>query len=130
MRSTITLCRAGMAMAIALFSLNAQAADTDQTREFVDLMSRYMSLVDQVVAATSSEEASVFLAIEGIYEVYEKRKDAPGAIAHFERLLDQHGDHRVIRTMLRLKIADIHKETGEADKVLEQLDLIITETLR
>ncbi len=130
MKSTLTLCRAGMVFALSVFSINAQAANNDQTREFVDLMSRYMSLVDQVVAATSSEEASVFLAIEGIYEVYEKKKDAPGAIAHFERLLKQHGDRQAIRTMLRLKISDIYKETGEADKVLEQLDLIIAETLR
>ncbi len=118
-----------LALLACLPFTTAQAQNPGQAREFVSLMSDYMSLVDQVVAASGNEEAAVFMAIEGIYEVYEHGKDAPGAIRHFERLLEEYGDNRTVRTMLRLKMRDIYKEIGQPDKVLEQLDLIIAENL-
>jgi len=99
----------------------------DETQQFVALMSQYLTLTDQAVNVAKSPDASVFLAIEGIYEIYEQRRDAPGAVKHLVRLLDQYGSNQAVRNMIRLKLRDIYKETNDAEKALEQLELIIRE---
>ncbi len=105
----------------------APASAQEDSQEMVDLMNSYLTLADRVVDAAERPQAAIFMAIEGIYEIYEKRRDAPGAVRHLSKILDQHPNDRVVRNLVRLKLSDIYKETGEPDKALEQMDLIIVE---
>ncbi len=112
------------ALASTLLVAPAQAADEE---DFLLLMNQYLTLGNAVVDTAERPEAAVFLAIEGIFEVYEQRRDAPSAVQHFERLLREHGSNQTVRNLIRFKLRDIYKETGQSDKALEQLDLIVAE---
>ncbi len=116
-----------LSLSLALGAGAATAADEQEAQKFVTLMSNYLSLADQVVSIANRQDAAIFLALEGIFEVYEQRKDAPGAVAHLNRILDTHAQDRVVRNLVRFKLRDIYKETGQTDKALEQLELIIKE---
>lgn len=105
----------------------AQGPGPEEGHKFVQLMSDYLQLADQVVGIAGRKDAAVFLALEGIFEIYEQRHDAPGAIRHYERLLDEYGKDPTVRNLIRMKLREIYKKTGQADKALEQLDLIIHE---
>ena len=106
------------------------ASAAGEQEAFVDLMNQYLALGNAVVDTAERPEAAIFLAIEGIFEVYEQRRDAPNAIQHFERLLREHGENQTVRNLIRFKLRDIYKETGQSDKALEQLDLIVAENAR
>jgi len=127
-RSTVILSTflAGM-LALSSSAAEAQQPGSEESRQYVSLMSDYLSLADQVVDIARDRETAVFLALEGIFEVYEQRHDAPGAVRHYERLLEEHGSNATVRNLIRLKLRDIYKNTGQADKALEQLELIIAE---
>lgn len=132
---TIRWIRAGKSLlastAITAAVLAAPGAGAAGDQEaFVDLMNQYLALGNAVVDTAERPEAAIFLAIEGIFEVYEKRRDAPNAIQHFERLLREHGENQTVRNLIRFKLRDIYKETGQSDKALEQLDLIVAENAR
>lgn len=115
---------------LALFASPLLAQDQDDPAAFVELMSGYLGLSERVVAMASSPEASVYLAIEGIVEIYEQRRDGPGAVAHLKRILDQHGSNQAVRNIVHLKLRDVYKETGDAKAALAQLDQIIAENAR
>ena len=120
--------RGGWLAALGLATLLAAVpAGAGEEEQFLALMNSYLTLGNTVVDTAERPEAAVFLAIEGIFEVYEKRRDAPGAVKHFERLLEEHGENLTVRNLIRLKLRDIYKETGQTDKALEQLDLIVAE---
>ena len=108
----------------------AAPAKADDEEDFLLLMNQYLALGNAVVDTAERPEGAIFLAIEGIFEVYEQRRDAPSAIKHFERLLEEHGDNQTVRNLIRFKLRDIYKETGQSDKALEQLDLIVAENAR
>ena len=105
----------------------ASATDEEEAQKFVALMSNYLSLADQVVSIANRQDAAIFLALEGIFEIYEHRRDSPGAIPHLNRILETHAKDRVVRNLVRFKLRDIYKETGQMDKALEQLEKIIEE---
>ena len=117
-----------MITAAILVSPGAVAASEQEA--FVDLMNQYLALGNAVVDTAERPEAAIFLAIEGIFEVYEQRRDAPNAIQHFERMLKDYGENQTVRNLIRFKLRDIYKETGQSDKALEQLDLIVAENAR
>ena len=77
---------AAIGLAGLLLALPAGAAEEEK---FLALMNSYLTLGNTVVDTAERPEAAVFLAIEGIFEVYEQRRDAPGAVKHFQRLLEQ-----------------------------------------
>ncbi|MEM7707845.1 MAG: hypothetical protein AAF358_19995 [Pseudomonadota bacterium] len=122
-----TLLTTAILASLWLTPVRAQDANAAQ---FVTLMNDYLSLADKVVDTAERREAAVFLAIEGIFEVYEQRRDAPSAVQHLNRILDSYENDRVVRNLVRFKLRDIFKETGDAEKALEQLDLIIAENAR
>lgn len=123
---SLTLLLAVLTGAAAIPSALAQ----ENPQEMVALMNDYLNLADKVVDTAQQREKAIFLAVEGIFEVYEQRRDAPGAVRHLTRILDQHSDDRVVRNLVRFKLRDIYKETGDMDKALEQLDLIVAENTR
>ena len=105
---------------------SALLAQANEQAQSINLMNQYLSLSEQVVDIASRPESTIFMAVEGIFEVYEQRKDAPGAIEHLERILAD-SNNQTVRNIVRLKLRDIYKETGQIDKALDQLDLVIKE---
>ncbi|MEM7352531.1 MAG: hypothetical protein AAF657_17155, partial [Acidobacteriota bacterium] len=75
-------------------------------------------------------ETAIFLAIEGIIEVYEERREKAKAIPHLERIVEQNGDNQTVRNIVRFKLRDLYRETGRSDKAIEQLELVIAENSR
>ena len=110
--------------------LLAPSANANEQEDFLQLMNQYLALSNAVVDTAARPEAAVYIAIEGIFEVYEQRRDAPSAVQHFERMLKEYGDNQTVRNLIRLKLRDIYKETGQTDKALQQLDLIVAENAR
>ncbi|MEM9305549.1 MAG: hypothetical protein AAGE01_25795 [Pseudomonadota bacterium] len=119
----------GFAAATLLLTsaLATPAAFAQDEERFIGLMSSYISLANAVVDTAERPETAIYLAIEGIFEVYEQRRDAPAAVKHLERLLDAHGDNQTVRNLIRFKLRDIYKETGRQEEALAQLDLIVAE---
>lgn len=116
--------------AVTAALLMAPAASANEQEDFLQLMNQYLALSNAVVDTAARPEAAVYIAIEGIFEVYEQRRDAPSAVQHFERMLNEYGDNQTVRNLIRLKLRDIYKETGQTDKALQQLDLIVAENAR
>lgn len=115
---------------LGILAISNPAAAAENPEKFVSLMSQYLGLANQVVDTASRPQATAFLAIEGIFEIYEKRRDVNGAIAHLEDIIDKYGTDPTIRNLVRLKLRDVYKESGQSDKALEQLDLLIKENAR
>jgi len=104
--------------------------EEEQAREFIDLMANYLGLSNHWVETASKPETAVFLAIEGIIEVYEERREKAKAIPHIERIVEKNADNRSVRNIARFKLRDLYKETGRSDKAIEQLELVIAENSR
>ena len=75
----------------------------------------------------SEPDTAVYLAIEGITEVYENRGEKAKAIPHLLAIVEQSANNRALRNVARFKLRDLYNETGRSDKALEQLELIIQE---
>lgn len=108
---------------------NANAAEEsiETQQAFISVMDGYLDLSRDVVDIAAKRETTVFLAIEGIVEIYEARNDMDRAIEHLERIMIAYPDNLVIRNLVRFKLKDIYVETGRADKALEVLDALIAE---
>ena len=115
---------------LGILTIGAPATAEDNPEQFIGLMSQYLGLANQVVDTASRPEATVFLAIEGIFEIYEQRRDVNGAIGHLEDIIAKYGNDPTVRNLARLKLRDVYKESGQSDKALEQLDLLIKENAR
>ena len=118
-----------LAMICAGGTSAAQAADNEHA-EFVALMNSYLDVSNKVVDLAGTPEAAIYMAVEGIVEVYEQRRDGPAAEQHLRRILDEHGSNQTIRNLVRFKLRDIYNETGQTDKALAELDAIIAENAR
>ncbi len=98
-----------------------------EARQFIDLMDNYLGLSNRWVATASEPDTAVYLAIEGITEVYENRGEKAKAIPHLISIVDKSAGNRALRNIARFKLRDLYNETGRSDKALEQLELIIQE---
>lgn len=107
----------------------AHAKDEAETAAFIQLMSEYLDVSRKVVELANSPQGAAYLAVEGIYEIYEQQRDAPSAIAHYQRLLEESRGNQAIRNLIRFKLRDIYRETSQPKKALEQLDLVLAENL-
>ncbi len=119
---------AAAVLASGLFAAGAQG--NAETQAFLDLMENYLGLSERWVAMASQEETTVFLAVEGIIEIYEGRGEKAKAIPHLQRIVEQNPDNQAIRNVVRLKLRDLYNETGRSDMALQELDQIIAENAR
>ena len=101
--------------------------DIAAMEQFLSITGRYLEISDQFVEMLSSRERAVFLAVEGITEIYEDRGEKAAAIQHLEGLLEKYGDKQTVRNSIRFKLRDLYRETGQAQKALDELDQIIKE---
>ena len=102
-----------------------QPGGEDEARHFIDLMNNYLGFSDRWVEMVSEPDTAIYLAIEGITEVYEHRGEKAKAIPHLQGIVDKSANNRALRTVARFKLRDLYNETGRSDKALEQLELII-----
>ncbi len=98
-----------------------------EARQFIDLMDNYLGLSNRWVSMASQPDTAVYLAIEGITEVYEQRGEKAKAIPHLQTIVDESADNQALRNVARFKLRDLYNETGRSDKAIEQLELIIRE---
>lgn len=99
----------------------------DETQAFIRLMTGYLGVGDRWVSMASTPESAVYLALEGITEIYEQRGERAKAIEHLNRLLEQSGDNRAVRTIISFKLRDLYNETGRGDQALAVLDQIVAD---
>ena len=59
---------------LGILAISTSASAKDNPEQFIGLMSQYLGLANQVVDTASRPEATAFLAIEGIFEIYEQRR--------------------------------------------------------
>ncbi len=104
--------------------------DMQQMDQFLALMQSYLGVSDQWVEMTSQRETVIFLAIEGIVEIYEQRGEKAKAIPHLQKILDKNRDNQTVRNAVRFKLRDLYKETGRTQEALDELDRVIDENSR
>ena len=97
---------------------------------FLDVMRGYLDVAGQYTELASRPEASIYFAIEGIVEVYERRGELDKAVEHLEKMLEDHGENQTVRNLLRFKLRDLYNETGRSAQALRELDAIVAENAR
>ena len=112
---------------VAPVSAFGEEEDFETQQAFISIMDGYLDLSRDVVELAEKPEATVFLAIEGIVEIYEARDEMGRAIDHLRRIMAAYPDNLVVRNLVNFKLKDIYVETGQADKALEVLDAVIAE---
>ncbi len=101
-----------------------------ERQEFLDTMVKYLEITDRYVALASEPAAAVFFAMEGIVELYEQRGETAQAIPHLERLLEQNSGNPVVENIVRFKLRDLYRDTGQGNKALAQLDRVFAANAR
>ncbi len=99
-------------------------------QNFLKLMHSYLEISSQWYSLVSNREIAVYLAVDGIVELYEQKGDKMGAIPVLRDLMKRYGDNPTIRTIIRFKIRDILKDSGRVDEALKELMAIIDENAR
>jgi len=102
-----------------------QQAQQDQTLVMLKTMSGYFDIAERFLQMSGEKEAAVFLATEGIIEIYEKHGRKAEAAPHLLKIIDKHKDSRVLQNVLRFKLRDSYNDTGQTDLAMEQLEIII-----
>ena len=64
---------------------------------------------------------------EGIVEIHEERGEKAKAIPILKTILDKYPDDQAVRNIIRFKLRDLYRETGQADLALAELDVLIEE---
>ncbi|ETW92728.1 MAG: hypothetical protein ETSY1_42375 [Candidatus Entotheonella factor] len=118
-------------MAVLLTGLSSVASDRDgehgDEMKFINLMDKYLALSQRVAEIASQPDASVFLAIEGIVEIYEERGEMDQAIEHLNRVIKESPNNRSLRTIARFKLREIYGDLDMRSKALSELDQIIAD---
>lgn len=101
--------------------------DVEQMDQFLALMQNYLGVSDQWVEMASKRDTAIYLAIEGIVEIYEQRGEKAKAIPHLQKILEKNDDNQTVRNAVRFKLRDLYKETGRTAEALAELDRVIDE---
>ena len=117
-------------VAVMGFLMFSPAQAEDQRERFLDTMVKYLEITDRYVALASEPAAAVFFAMEGIVELYEQRGETAQAIPHLERLLEQNSGNPVVENIVRFKLRDLYRDTGQGNKALAQLDRVFAANAR
>lgn len=104
---------------------SAQAQNVEV--ETIALFQSYLDIAEQFVGFTAEQEATVFLAVEGIVEIYEARGEAAAAIPVLQAALAQYPEDQPARNIIRFKLRDLYRDTGQADLALAELQAILDE---
>lgn len=103
------------------FSHNAFA------ESYMEKIQRYLEVTEQIVEITATPDQISYLAIEGIVEVYEQDGDLDQAVEELKQLKTEYADNQTILNMIRLKLRDIYKDSGQKKLALEELRALLRE---
>ena len=90
--------------------------------EYMGLYREVLGLVADFDEIASSRSASAMAALLGLEEHF--GKDKAKTIAFLEKLLPK-VDDRAVQRAIRVKLADLYKDTGQAEKGIKQLERLI-----
>jgi len=102
-----------------------EAPDLEMMKGFIGFVKSYLEVSDRWMEICADRDSVVYMVSERTTELFERRGDKAGAIPRLEALLAKPGVGPVGKNAVRFKIADIHKEAGNHDEALKQLDAII-----
>lgn len=106
------------------FATPALADDHD---DFIEELQGYLALSEQFVDLANRSDAAVFFAVEGIVEIHEERGEEAAAIPILREALDKYPENQAVRNLIRFKLRDLYRETGQADLALAELQTLIEE---
>jgi predicted negative regulator of RcsB-dependent stress response len=88
-------------------------------------MQRYFDLVNQYSKMASDPQSAGVAAVVAASDIL-KPRGAEAAITWFNKVLPETKNPAVQRA-IRTQLADLYKQSGQADKALEQLQALMTE---
>ncbi len=115
------------ACVLLVASTLAPPALAEEQGPFLQQFQGYLAIAEKFTALASQEEAAVFFAIEGIVEIHEQRDSLAEAIPLLAGFLDDYPDNRAIRNVIRFKLRDLYRETGQPDEALAQMIAVVEE---
>ena len=105
----------------------ALAQEDGVETEYLELFMSYLDIADQFVDFASDSASTVFLATEGIVEIHEQRGEEAAAIPLLQEALALYPDNQAARNILRFKLRDLYRDTGQTELALAELRLILEE---
>ena len=114
-------------MIAAVFVAPAHADDHDEEIDFLETVNSYLEVSERYVSLADRKEAAIFFAVEGIVEIHEDRGEQAAAIPMLTSILDQYPDNQTVRNVVRFKLRDLYRDTGQAEKALGELQQVIAE---
>ncbi|MEM6946086.1 MAG: tetratricopeptide repeat protein [Pseudomonadota bacterium] len=114
---------ATMLSAATLTAAPAQADDLD----LIEQLQGYLQISEQFIDLVNRKEAAVFFAVEGIVEIHEERGDQAKAIPTLQAFLEKYPDDQAVRNIIRFKLRDLYRETGQADLAIAELEVVVEE---
>lgn len=127
---TLNGTKVWLAVVAVTGSLMFSPVQAQDDQKFLDTMVKYLEITDRYVGLASEPAAAAFFAIEGIVELYEQRGETAQAIPHLERLLEQNSGNPVIENIVRFKLRDLYRDTGQGQKALAELDRVFAQNAR
>ena len=118
-------------MIVAVVAVSAMFAAPVHAQEeegaFIELFQGYLDVADNWVGMANRTDATVFFAIEGVVEIYEDQGDKAKAIPVIRAVLDKYPENQAVRNIVRFKLRELYRETGQASMALAELDAVIEE---
>ena len=95
-------------------------------KELLEVVQSYLSMVEQMRAATSDPLTALIIAQHDMKEILQKTGTPADAVKEFRRTLEGLEDPAA-RTAVRFAIADVYKAAGDMEKALVELRAIVDE---
>lgn len=103
------------------------AAEDHEEEHFLETLQDYLAIAETFVELSNRPDTTVFFAIEGIVEIHEQRGEQAAAIPILREALDKYPDNQAVRNVIRFKLRDLYRETGQTDLALIELKTVIDE---
>lgn len=102
-------------------------AAADDAEDYIEELQRYLDVSEAFLNLANRKEAVVFFAVEGIVEIHEERGEQAKAIPALQSFLEKYPDNLAVRNIIRFKLRDLYRETGQTDLALTEMQTIIEE---
>jgi predicted negative regulator of RcsB-dependent stress response len=94
-------------------------------QSFLELMDNYLNVSKKWVKMASERETTIYVVIERITEIYERKSAKVDAVPELRKILAKYKDNPTIGNIIHFKIAELYKNSGQANKALEELNAIV-----
>ena len=129
---TSILIIAGLQLAPVHVSAAPASGNTkqiEQMRNFLGLMQDFIKVVDAVHSMASDPEKAAIHQMHEIEEIHKKRQQPEMAIELFRSILDG-TDNQTIRNAAYMRLGDLLKNSGQADKAVQAYEKALRENIR